>query len=193
MSATSFSSSSAATIALPNTTAAITTLSNGATFTLTSSQTALPTLIGNHHCGVETPTPNTTNLACAIPPSDYGASVLLSCCGAAPRVFDSNSCNMYCEAWNQTLQELNQCIQSKSISNNTLLITSIVCNAVGSAFSTSVRTIFNTSTATGSSPISTSHSGSGSSVNGRHSDGWSKGAWATVVILLGGFAMGIGI
>ncbi|KAE9967993.1 hypothetical protein Vi05172_g13474 [Venturia inaequalis] len=152
---------------------------------LTGTEAILPTPLGL--CGGSIATMDTRNPACAVTASDFSSSILLSCCNGAPRFQYSNGCNLYCEAKNQTLKELNECITGGLKGNVTSGIVAY-CNRDGESFSSTVpaetQTALGTATATATATA-------GAVSLGRNGDGiLSKGGLAVVVVFFGSLVAG---
>ncbi|KAE9963125.1 hypothetical protein EG328_011735 [Venturia inaequalis] len=154
---------------------------------LTGTEAILPTPLGL--CGGSIATMDTRNPACAVTASDFSSSILLSCCNGAPRFQYSNGCNLYCEAKNQTLKELNECIIDGLKGNVTSGIVAY-CNRDGESFSSTVPAETQTALGTGSATATTTATAGAVSL-GRNSDGMlSKGGLAVVVVFIGSLVAG---
>jgi hypothetical protein len=119
--------------------------------TLSPSQTSIPLASS---CGGGLETINNVNPACAIAVDDNAATLLQTCCNGAPRVLYDGGCNMYCEARNQSLVQLNDCILRNKAQNETGNFI-LICNRVGASFSSLLPVETESRTSTGSAPSKT--------------------------------------
>lgn len=82
------------------------------TSTLASTQSIFPTLIPGLKCDMSLESVDSSRAACGTFVNNSTLALMRSCCKGAPLVLYHGGCNVYCNAQDQTVSDLQQCIDN---------------------------------------------------------------------------------